>query len=263
MNSRQKPSRFSFRRLLALTVKESLQVTRDPSTLLIAFVLPVVLLFLFAYAVSLDIRNVRIGVVLESDAASAQSLAAAFSGTRYFSVTPARDRRLVASQVVAGELKGYVVIPPDFEQRLRQPALGPAVQIITDGAQPNNAGFVANYAQGVVSGWLQAQGLLAPPAVEVRSRFWYNPEIESRRFLVPGSIAIVMAMIRLVVPGPRSAITTSATRSSGNASMISSARWITLSTERWASPEASPITMPATSATTVAVKPNESESAAP
>ena len=193
---RNKPvSAFSFRRLLALTIKESLQVTRDPSTLLIAFALPVVLLFLFAYAVSLDIRNVRIGVVLESDAASAQSLAAAFAGTRYFSVTPARDRRLVARQVLAGELKGYVVIPQDFERRLRDRSLGPAVQIITDGSQPNNAGFVANYAQGVVNGWLQGQGLATPAVVELRARFWYNPEIESRRFLVPGSIAIVMAMI--------------------------------------------------------------------
>ena len=77
---------FSPRRLAALVRKESLQVVRDPSAILIAFVLPVVLLFLFAYAVSLDIRRVPLGVVLESDSAPAQGLAAAFAGTRYFDV---------------------------------------------------------------------------------------------------------------------------------------------------------------------------------
>ena len=186
---------FSGRRLLALVRKEGLQVVRDPSAILIAFVLPVILLFLFAYAVSLDIRQVPIGLVLESDDPSAQSLAAAFSGTRYFQVTPARDRRQVAGAMAAGELKGFVVIPADFAHRLVEPLAGPLVEIITDGSQPNNAGFVANYAEGVVLGWAQAAGLAPAPRVDLRPRFWFNPEIESRRFLVPGAIAIIMTMI--------------------------------------------------------------------
>ena len=190
------PSRgFSGRRLLALVRKEGLQVVRDPSAILIAFVLPVILLFLFAYAVSLDIRQVPIGLVLESDDPSARSLAAAFSGTRYFQVTPARDRRQVAGAMAAGELKGFVVIPADFAHRLVEPLAGPLVEIITDGSQPNNAGFVANYAEGVVLGWAQAVGLAPAPRVDLRPRFWFNPEIESRRFLVPGAIAIIMTMI--------------------------------------------------------------------
>ena len=186
---------FSGRRLLALVRKEGLQVVRDPSAILIAFVLPVILLFLFAYAVSLDIRQVPIGLVLESEDPSAQSLAAAFSGTRYFQVTPARDRRQVAGAVAAGDLKGFVVIPADFAHRLAEPLAGPLVEIITDGSQPNNAGFVANYAEGVVLGWAQAAGLAPAPRVDLRPRFWFNPEIESRRFLVPGAIAIIMTMI--------------------------------------------------------------------
>lgn len=186
---------FSGRRLLALVRKEGLQVVRDPSAILIAFVLPVILLFLFAYAVSLDIRQVPIGLVLESDDPSAQSLAAAFSGTRYFQVTPARDRRQVAGSMAAGDLKGFVVIPADFAHRLAEPLAGPLVEIITDGSQPNNAGFVANYAEGVVLGWAQAAGLAPAPRVDLRPRFWFNPEIESRRFLVPGAIAIIMTMI--------------------------------------------------------------------
>ena len=185
----------ALRRLVALFRKESLQVLRDPSSLVIAFVLPVLLLFLFAYAVSLDIRKVRIGLVLESDGAEAQGLAAAFSGTPYFDVFPARDRREVEAAVVRGDLKGYVVIPQDFSRRLRSAAAGSPVQVVTDGSQPNTAGFVANYAQGVIRGWLESSGRRLPGLIEVRPRFWFNPEIESRRFLVPGAIAIVMTMI--------------------------------------------------------------------
>ena len=186
---------FDLRRLGALVRKESLQVIRDPSTILIAFVLPVVMMFLFAYAVSLDIRNVRIGVVLESDGAAAQSLAAAFSGTRYFSVAPARDRRELAGELVGGRLRGYVVIPQDFERRLASRVGEPLIQIITDGAQPNTANFVAAYAQGVLGLWQSARVRSAAGPFAFEPRFWFNPEIESRRFLVPGAIAIIMTMI--------------------------------------------------------------------
>ena len=171
---------------------------RDPSALVITFVLPPILLFLFAFAVSLDVRNVPIGVVLESDSPQAQSLAAAYSGTRFLEVTPARHRKELEQAVVGGALKGFVVIPADFAERLLNPQSSAAIQIITDGSSPNSANFVAGYAQGVFSNWLadrnggsQARG----PAIDLQQRFWFNPELESRRVLVPGAIAIVMTLI--------------------------------------------------------------------
>jgi ABC-2 type transport system permease protein len=194
------PSPINGRRLLALVRKETLQAVRDPSTILIAFVLPVILLLLFAFAVSLDVRDVRLGLVLESDAAAAQSLAAAFSGTRYFSVTPARSRQEIEPQLVSGDLHGMVVIPQDFQQRLSSPGRGPLLQVVTDGTQPNTANFVGAYAQGVLQNWAAGQaggagGEVAATRLELVPRFWYNPEVESRRFLVPGAIAIIMTMI--------------------------------------------------------------------
>ena len=188
--------RFDPKRLWALVLKESLQAMRDPSTLLIAFVLPVVLLFLFAYAVSLDVRAVRLGVVQESESASAQSLAAAFAGTRYLDVTFAHDRREVAERVVSGDLRGFVVIPQDFEQRLADRGARPLVQIIADGSQPNTANYVTNYAQGVVQTWRGGLDGETPRAVvTMEPRYWFNAELESRRALVPGAIAIVMTII--------------------------------------------------------------------
>lgn len=191
------------RRLLALVRKETLQVVRDPSAILIAFVLPIVLLFLFAFAVSLDVRDVRLGVVLESDSVAAQSLAAAFGATRYFQVTPVRNRHDIEPELVTGAVHGMVVIPQDFDLRLQTPERGPIVQIVTDGTQPNTASFVAAYAEGVVQNWLAGRAGAgagagadgARPAFELIPRFWFNAEIESRRFLIPGAIAIVMTMI--------------------------------------------------------------------
>ena len=197
MTTARRPA-FRLRRFSAIARKETLQIFRDPSTLLVAFVLPVVMLFLFAFAVSLDTRNVRLGVVLESDTEAAQSLAAAFAGSRYFSVTPARDRRDVEPAVIAGRLRGYVLIPQDFASRLLRGQSDGLVQIITDGTQPNTASFVASYAQGVVSNWLASRTpgtATEPPAITLEPRFWFNPEIESQRALVPGAIAVVMTII--------------------------------------------------------------------
>ncbi len=179
------------RRLLALMKKESLQIVRDPSSILIAFVLPVILLFLFAYAVSLDIRQISLGLVLQSDSAQARSLAADFSGTPYFKVLPARSRQEVTPRLVSGELRGYVLIPGDFDRRLAQGES--LVQVVTDGSQPNTANFVAGYARGIVSSWLAQRGVQS--GVVLESRFWFNPEVETRQFLVPGAMAIIMTMI--------------------------------------------------------------------
>ena len=196
IDPRARPRRFDLKRLQALIYKESLQALRDPSTLLIAFVLPVILLLLFAYAVSLDAKNIRIGVVLESPGDSAQSLAAAFSATDYLDTSFAHDRREVADKLVSGALRGYVVIPQDFERRLAQRTSEPLVQIITDGSYPNTANYVENYAKGVVQTWSAGLDVDAPSQpVALEPRYWFNPELESRRALVPGAIAIVMTII--------------------------------------------------------------------
>ncbi len=187
------------RRLRALVRKETYQVLRDPASILIAFVLPVVLLFLFGYAVSLDVRGVPIGVVVERGSAPAVDLAAAFSASRYFEVSRARDRREITPRIIAGELRGMVVIPAQFAERLASGEDAP-VQVITDGASPNNASFIALYAAGVLRTWLagraaSGEGPGAEPPVALEPRVWFNPELESRATITPGSIAIVMTMI--------------------------------------------------------------------
>jgi ABC-2 type transport system permease protein len=134
-------------RVRAIARKETAQMLRDPATILIAFVLPVVLLVLFATAVSLDIRKLPVAVVLETDSASAQDLAAAFAAAPSLAVTPMRDRRSAQVALVAGRIKGFAVIPADFEARIAAGTArtGPLVEIVTDASQPNTAVFAANF----------------------------------------------------------------------------------------------------------------------
>jgi ABC-2 type transport system permease protein len=185
------------RRFLALVRKESYQVVRDPSSILIAFVLPLILLFLFGYAVSLDTTRTRVGLVVESATPVTQDLAASFQASRYFDVVMGRDRRRFEEDLTLGRIGGIIVIPSTFAGDFAE-RNAPAIQVIVDGSDPNTASFVQNYAQGVVTTWaaLRASEAAAqPPAIVVEQRFWFNPELTSRYFLVPGSIAIVMTLV--------------------------------------------------------------------
>lgn len=185
------------RRLRALIVKEARQIVRDPSSMLIAFVLPLILLFLFGYGVSLDATRTRIGLVVETGGTEAQELAASFRGSRYFEVSRGRDRRAFEEELVLGRIRGIVVIPASFDADQHRPGATPRVQVIVDGSEPNTANLVMGYARGVVAAWagLRAAQSRPPPPAVVQQRFWFNPELTSRYFLVPGSIAIVMALI--------------------------------------------------------------------
>lgn len=185
------------KRLVALVRKESYQVLRDPAALLITFVLPPILLFLFAFAVSLDVKDVKVGVVLESDGTQARELAASFAATPYLKVTPVRHRNEVESKLVSGELAAIAVIPSDFEARLLEGQGGAAIQIIADASNPNTSTFTAAYLQGAFANWLSSEGMGGSGAagIQLQQRFWFNAELESRRTLVPGAIAVVMTMI--------------------------------------------------------------------
>lgn len=187
------------RRLLALIKKESLQIFRDPSSILIAFVLPLILLFIFGYGVNLDSNKVRIGLVLEQQTPDITSLSKAFTNSHFFDVTLAHHRQELEDKLVSSELRGIVIIPQNFSVQLARESENARIQVIADGSEPNIASFVQNYAQGVVEAWLQHyakdHGLDIQPVITVESRFWYNPELKSRNFLVPGSIAIIMTLI--------------------------------------------------------------------
>ena len=193
---------FEPRRFAAMLIKESRQIARDPSTFQIAFILPLLLLFLFGYGVSLDTARTRIGLVVQDRSDAAQSLAGAYQSSAWFDVRAVGSVATLAPELVGGRISGIVVIPDGFVRETVKG--GGTVQVLTDGSVPNTASFVGAYAEGVRATWMaarsddkgagRASGGGAPPIKTVQ-RFWFNPELKSRYFLVPGSIAVVMTMI--------------------------------------------------------------------
>ncbi|BEV70927.1 MULTISPECIES: ABC transporter permease [unclassified Paludibacterium] len=191
-------SAFSWRRLAALCRKESFQIVRDPSSVLIAFILPVLLLFIFGFGVSLDASRMRIGIVSESPSAEAQAFADALYGSPFIEAVHGHSRVEMIEWLRAGRVRGVVVLAPDFARRLVAGRTAP-VELLTDGAEPNTAHFVASYVQGVWQVWQQqraeARGQHAAPMIELVPRYWFNPSTVSRNYLVPGSIAVIMTII--------------------------------------------------------------------
>lgn len=186
------------RRLLALIKKETLQVRRDPSCILITFVLPVILLFIFGFGLSLDAEHVKVAIVAEDRSPMAMSLWNSFEQTKY--IDPVLyERRVEAQQaVVDSHIRGLVVIRSDFSQQLLSSHKA-SVQLITDGVETNTATILESYVQGVLGTWAGHQsrerGAQGPMIIDVQNRVLFNPELESRNALVPGSIVLVMAII--------------------------------------------------------------------
>ncbi len=188
------------RRLKALITKEFLQIVRDPSSYLIAIVLPLILMFLYGYGVSLDLDHLRVGLVMEDTSPDAQSFAESLKNSRYFDVKISRDRHELMDDLTRGSIRGMFIIPSYFTQyRLRPDTIAP-IQVIADGSETNTSNFVQNYAQGIFKNWLlqeaKTEGFSREaPLINIQPRYWYNEQLESRYFLLSGSLAIIMTLI--------------------------------------------------------------------
>jgi len=189
----------SLRRLRALCRKEAWQILRDPSSNLIAFVLPVVMLFIFGYGINLDSSAVNLGLVLEDKSPEARRFAESLYGSPYFKVIAAQTRAEIEQAMTEGRVRGFVVVPVDFAEKLKQPGSTAPLLVVADGSEPNTASFVQNYVSGAWGGWMLQRagerGEAPHPRISVESRFWFNSAAESRNFLIPGSITIIMTVI--------------------------------------------------------------------
>jgi len=184
-------------RVRAMIRKESLQILRDPSSIAIAFIMPLVLLLLFGYGVSLDAKNVRLALVVERPDANSASLTGAFQQSKYFEPKSYRHIRDAEQALVAHEVDGIVWLRNDFSARLL--AGGDAViGVFVNGVDANQARITQGYIGGVWQSWLASYArehgheLELPVALE--PRVWFNAAVRSRNFLVPGLIAVIMTL---------------------------------------------------------------------
>lgn len=191
--------RLSLRRLSTLIKKELYQITRDPSSLIVAFILPLILIFLFGYAMNLDAAKNRIGLVVEGVDYESNLLAQSFRNSQYFDIYESKNRKFIESLLMEGKIRAMVVIPFYFEKDLLTREKSAPIQVITDGSEPNTANLLSNYARGAWQNWLQQRALSRGEEIKVpilsEQRVWYNPASISHNFLLPGSIATIMTII--------------------------------------------------------------------
>jgi ABC-2 type transport system permease protein len=186
------------RRVRGLIRKEALQVLRDPSSIAIAFLLPAALLLLFGYGVSMDAKDLRLGIVIEQSSAEASSFAAAFRQSSYFKPRLFSNRQQARVALQARQLDGVLVMPGDFTARLKGEGNAP-IQLIVNGVDANTARLMEGYVRGTWEGWLRrelsARAMPLAEPVELQPRIWFNPELRSRNYLVPGLVAINMTLV--------------------------------------------------------------------
>lgn len=185
-------------RLGGLIRKEWLQVRRDPSSLAIALVLPLVLLFIFGYGISLDARNITLAVVVEQPGSQAEAFAASFFRNPSFKPRFMRSVQEAEEALKRAEVQGIVWLRGDFDAGYLS-RTGPPIGVMVNGVDANTARLVEGYIQGIWYAWLQRQaesgGSTLTPPLQLEERIWYNPAARSTDYLVPGVVAVVMVLI--------------------------------------------------------------------
>jgi ABC-2 type transport system permease protein len=191
-------------RLLAVARKEVVQIVRDSRSLIIVVLMPAVLVLLFGYGVNLDLKGLPVYVLDEDGSQQSQDLLKHFQASEYFHVArvvtgyPELTRALDD-----GDAKMGIVIPWDFSQRIHD-GRPVEVQALVDASDDNSANVLIGYSQAVVQGysaqiqidWLRSRGLsIQPAAMSVETRTWYNEDLESSAFIIPGVLALVMSVI--------------------------------------------------------------------
>ncbi len=194
----------NLRRVKAIAKKEFIQVLRDPRSLMVVLLMPLMQMALLGYGVNLDIKHVTICVFDREGSQESEALMKAFQASLYFSVVETeRDYESLKRAIDAGRCKMAIVVPPDFSEDLAA-TNSASVQAILDATDDNTATIALGYAQGVVGAFsanvqlerTEARGQPPPvvPAV-AQYRVWYNEDLVSRDFILPGVVALVLALV--------------------------------------------------------------------
>lgn len=191
-------------RLAAIATKEIIHIRRDVRSLIIVVLMPAIMVLLFGYGVSLDLKHLPVYVFDRNGTQASQDLLKRFQSSNYFRIAKvANSYPELAQAIDSGKAILAIVIPHDFSERMQDG--GPVeIQAIVDASDDNTANLAVGYAQGVLQGyssdlqveWRERRGLprqFAPLSTEVRT--WFNEDLESSAFIVPGVLALVMTVI--------------------------------------------------------------------
>ncbi|MFN7998494.1 MAG: ABC transporter permease [Bryobacteraceae bacterium] len=192
------------RRVLAVARKEFTHILRDPRSLGMAIAIPMLLLVLFGYALTLDVDNVPLVIWDQSETQASRELIREFLGSRYFSLRGyARNYPDVERAIDSSRALMALIIPTDFARRIESGRTAPA-QLIVDGSDSNTATIAMGYADIVALTYSQnvaleqmrrVAGRTVQAPLDLRPRAWFNADMESKNYIIPGLIAVIMMVI--------------------------------------------------------------------
>lgn len=177
------------RRIAAVVAKEAKEVLRDPITVGVALIMPLIMLLLFGYAITLDVDDITLGVLDEDRTPASRQLTEAFTASGYFQLErELTDPHAVERALQRGEIRLALIIPPGFERTLTRHEPSP-VQLLVDGTYSATATLVSSHALSITSGFGHEA---PPPALQLETRVWYNPSLSSVHTVVPGLYAVIL-----------------------------------------------------------------------
>jgi ABC-2 type transport system permease protein len=183
-------------RVKAIAKKELIQIWRDPLSLAMAFLMPVILLFIYGYAITFDIDKISTVVFDRDNSSLSREFVSQFHESRYFRVRSYVDSyRELDPFLDSGKAKVAIVIPEDFSKNILR-GLNAQVEVLIDGSDSNTATIAQGYAIVITENFSQrTRGARITPFIDSKNRVWYNNELKSRNFIIPGLISIIMAVI--------------------------------------------------------------------
>lgn len=189
--------------LKSLVKKEFFQIVRDPSSILIAFILPFILMLIFAYAINLDNNKIKMGIVVDGEKSDITEVLSAFDGTTYLDVSYFDNRKDMEKSFVDGDIKSMLIFSNDFMRNLKMQTLPAKAQVIVDGTDPNTALFVKAYVEMTLLNYQKilkfSNGEVFKSLIDIEQTVWFNNELKSRNFILSSSIAIIMTLVGMIL----------------------------------------------------------------
>ena len=197
-------------RTWAIARKEFIHIYRDPRSLALVILMPALLMLLFGYAVTLDVKKVPMAVLDHDGTQESLSFTHRFSGSPYFSLHIfVQDEKEMKRLIDEGTVKMGLVLPWDFSKKVKAGRKA-IVQVLLDGSDSNTANIILNYVQAIARQYTQEKTFLKiermgkerpNPPVEGRTRIWFNEELESKNYFIPGLVAVIMSIIGVLLTG--------------------------------------------------------------
>ena len=197
-------------RTWAIAKKEFFHIYRDPRSLALVILMPALLMLLFGYAVTLDVKNVSMAVLDRDRSQESLNFIQRFSASPYFNLRFwVRDEKEIKRLIDQGEVKIGLVLPWDFSKMIKSEKMVP-IQVLIDGADANTANIILSYAQAIAQQYNQEKTILKVSRmgrqslnlpIEARPRVWFNEDLESKNYFVPGLVAVIVSIIGLILTG--------------------------------------------------------------